>query len=425
MRICVFEDRAVETLEPLTLTRPAFALRCGAFSVLERQERVCAATQTGAIVRPVLADLCRRSHPALTVNDPRWLAEQPALLVNARWLPSGETIADVRTPRVGVVDEDIAYVVSTSAPDLAEAVPPALDDWLKRGLGSLPRVPAAGTMLRYPWQLVEHNAELLQTDAGWFKSQQEFGRSTHLNIVGPSDQVLVHRGAMIDPFVVADARNGPVIIDNAAVIHSFTRLEGPCYVGPESWLLGAKLRGGSIGPKCRIGGEVEASIVHAHSNKYHDGFLGHSYVGEWVNLAAGTQTGDLRNDYGMVQMWINGTKVATGLTKVGTFFGDHTRTGLNTLLNTGSAIGAYCNLLPSASLAPREIPSFCLFGDGTMQERRDLRQLCATAATVVERRQVSWTNLDTDFLFALYDQTALQRRRVLQEHEQKRVRRGV
>src|SRR5213079_2823981 len=106
-------------------------------------------------------------------------------------------------------------------------------------------------------------------------------------VVGPREHFLVHRDAQVDPFVVADTRQGPVIVDRGAVIHSFTRLEGPCYVGPESVVLGAKLRGGTLGPQCRVGGEFEASIMQGYTNKYHDGFLGHSYVGAWVNLAAG------------------------------------------------------------------------------------------------------------------------------------------
>lgn len=426
MRICVFEDRRVDTLEPLTLTRPAFALRCGVFSLLERQAQAFGARESGAILRPVLADVCRLAQPGLVINDLTWLQNQPAVLVNARWLPAFEPTTDYTTPRVGVVDEEIAYVVAPSAPQIKEATPQACESWLEDCFGNLPHVPAGGSLFRFPWELVERNAELLSRDADRFKGRQEFAkRPGNLTVEGPLERVFVHHGAKIDPFVVADARNGPVIIDASAVVHSFTRLEGPCYVGPESWLLGAKLRGGTIGPKCRVGGEVEASIIHGCSNKYHDGFLGHSYVGEWVNLAAGTQTSDLRNDYGMVQMWINGERVSTGLTKVGTFFGDHTRTGLNTLLNTGSAVGAYCNLLPSASLLPQEMPSFCLFGNGHLQERRDLRQLCTTAATVVGRRHGEWTNAHSDFLFALYDETALHRRRVLQEHEQKRLRRSV
>ena len=101
--------------------------------------------------------------------------------------------------------------------------------------------------------------------------------------------------------MVADTTGGPVVIDREAVVTAFTRLEGPCYIGPRTQVHGAKIRAGTtLGPDCRIGGEVEASIVQGHSNKYHDGFLGHAYLGEWVNLGAGTQNSDLRNDYGEV-----------------------------------------------------------------------------------------------------------------------------
>src|SRR5205807_6378889 len=122
-------------------------------------------------------------------------------------------------------------------------------------------------------------------------------------------------------------RKGPVMIAHGAVVHSFSYLEGPCYIGPRTQIFGAKLRGGTLGPECRIGGEVEESIIHGYSNKYHDGFLGHSYIGEWVNLAAGTQVSDLRNDYGQIRPIIDGQPVKSGLNKLGTFIGDHTKTG--------------------------------------------------------------------------------------------------
>src|SRR5262249_32108130 len=190
-------------------------------------------------------------------------------------------------------------------------------------------------------------------------------------------------GAPVERLVRADTTAGPVLIDRGAVVHAFSRLQGPCYVGPDSWVLGARLRGGSLGPCCRVGGEVEASIVQGHSNKYHDGFLGHSYVGEWVNLAAGTQTGDLRNDYGPVRVPVGGARVRSGLTKVGAFVGDHTKTGLNVLLNAGSAVGAFCQLLPGEGYLPREVPSFCGVSHGQLQERSDLRELFTAAAAMM------------------------------------------
>ena len=129
--------------------------------------------------------------------------------------------------------------------------------------------------------------------------------------------------------------------------------------GPETQLFRANIRGSvSIGPNCRIGGEVEDSIVHGFSNKYHEGFLGHAYVGEWVNLGAITSNSDLRNDYGEVFVPLQGDPVATGQAKVGCFIGDHSRTGIGSMLNTGTAIGVMCNVLPAGVLLPKHVPSF-------------------------------------------------------------------
>src|SRR5436190_12798412 len=177
------------------------------------------------------------------------------------------------------------------------------------------------------------------------------------------------------------------MIDREAVIAAFTRLEGPCYIGPQTHVLGAKIRAGTtLGPNCRIGGEVEASIVHGHSNKYHDGFLGHSYIGEWVNLGAGTQNSDLRNDYGEVSVPLGGVATPTGRTKVGCFLGDHTKTGLGTLLNTGTNVGGFCSILPAGRYAPKWLPSFTGWWHGALREDADLPRLLRTAAVVMGRR---------------------------------------
>jgi UDP-N-acetylglucosamine diphosphorylase/glucosamine-1-phosphate N-acetyltransferase len=421
MSLCVYEDRGVFNLEPLALTRPAFELWCGAFPLLERQRRVFTATETGAVVRPWLAEVCRLQRPDLAINDADWLRRQPQVLVNARWLPASDALDDVTTPRVGCIGDEAAYVVLPGA-DLADLSFDNTDAIVSQFKRALPRCDAGGTMMSYLWDVVDRNPQALCEDFRW--RAQDGKADPALPVLGPRDQLSVHPSAHIDPFVVADTRQGPVLIDRGAVVHSFTRLEGPCYVGPESWILGAKLRGGTIGPKCRIGGEVEASIIHGHSNKYHDGFLGHSYVGEWVNLAAGTQTSDLRNDYGPIRVAVNGVKVPTGRTKVGSFIGDHTKTGLNTLFNCGSALGAFCNVLPTGSYLPTAIPSFTVCSE-VMTELWDLRQLFQTASVVMRRRGCEWTDAHSNLFFALYDATSDHRRRTLRDHEQRRLRRSV
>src|SRR5262249_18925949 len=227
-----------------------------------------------------------------------------------------------------------------------------LDEWRQ----TLPSRSAGGTMIDYPWELVEHNAAMLVRDGNSFRhTRRRQTPGADVKLIGPADRLMLEEGSVIEPCVVIDVRHGPVLIERGATVQSFSRIEGPCCIGPDSRILGGKLTRSTIGHCCRIGGEVEDSIVHGYSNKCHDGFLGHSYVGEWVNLAAGTQISDLRNDYGRVKVSLHGERIDTGCIKVGAFIGDHTKTGLGALLNTRSVIGAFCNLLPSGDYLPNNI----------------------------------------------------------------------
>ena len=163
-------------------------------------------------------------------------------------------------------------------------------------------------MLDYLWDFVDTNGAQMCRDEAWFRAGgARRPLPEQVAVVGPAERLVLAEDAAVEPFVTADTRQGPVLIDRGAVVQSFSRLEGPCYIGAGTQVCGAKVRAGTtLGPQCRIGGEVEASIVQGYSNKYHDGFLGHSYVGEWVNLAAGTQTSDLRNDYDTIRVYVAG-----------------------------------------------------------------------------------------------------------------------
>jgi UDP-N-acetylglucosamine diphosphorylase/glucosamine-1-phosphate N-acetyltransferase len=425
MRICLFEDQQVSFLEPLILTRPAFHLRCGAYLMSQRHEGYFSPAEVGALVRPHLAELCRLTHPKMSVNDAAWLKASPTVLVNARWLPPAEPLSETNTPRMALAGDQPAYVVLLPE-HLSGCTPDTFPEFLERWKQALPSVSAGGWMIDYPWDLVERNGDMLCQDYPRAHREPTSRKATAgVALVGPEDQLIVDPSAIIEPNVAADTSRGPVVIDREALVQAFTRLEGPCHVGAGSWVIGAKVRGSTIGPMCRVGGEVEASILQGYSNKYHDGFLGHSYVGEWVNLAAGTQVSDLRNDYGRVSVTVNGTKIDSQLSKVGSFIGDHSKTGLCALLNTGTVIGAFCNLLPWGSYLPRVIPSFCSCSHGQVQARSDWREMLTTAAKVMQRRGQELTPAHTDLMNALYDQTAAQRKLVLREGEHRRLRRSM
>lgn len=394
MRICLFEDRRVTDLGPLTLTRPAADLLCGLSSLGRKQADYFAAEVVGHLCRPALADLVRDADPGPPVNDPAWLRSAPTVLVNARWLPPpgrrpAPSFADLfaRGPCLATCGDEIAFTVLDTRRLLAVS-PATIDDCLDDWASTLPARPAGGHVVRYPWELVERNPGQITRDFEAMCDPDAAGfHPTGLALVGPADRLLIDPSARIDPMVVADTTDGPVVIGRGAVVRAFTRLEGPCAVGPGTRLIGADVRGGTtLGPQCRVGGEVECSIVQGFSNKAHDGYLGHSYVGEWVNLSAGTTTADLRNDYRPVGVAVNGTLVPTGLTKVGSVVGDHAKAGLGVLLNCGTTIGPFACLLPTGGYAPREVPAFTRFGPDGLTDNADVEKLLTTADVVMRRR---------------------------------------
>jgi UDP-N-acetylglucosamine diphosphorylase/glucosamine-1-phosphate N-acetyltransferase len=424
MRVCLFEDQAVLDLEPLALTRPVFDLLCGLDSLGAKQRRYFPDAETGVLVRPCLAGLLRRGQPAFPVNDLAWLRAGVTVLVNGRWLPPVASAGEGLGPCVAMVGDEVAYAVVP--PDLlATCAPNTVDDCLETWKGRLPLRPAGGRFVRYLWDLVQVNGEQIRRDYESHSNLPAHRPPTALALVGSTDALAIDPSARFDPMVFVDTTRGPVVVDRGVFVASFSRLEGPCHIGAGTQVLGARIRGGTtLGPGCRVGGEIEASILHANSNKYHEGFLGHSYVGEWVNLGAGTQNSDLRNDYEEVLVTANGRSVATGLTKVGCFLGDHTKTGLGTLLNTGSNVGVFCNLLPSGRLLPKYIPSFTSWWEGALAENMSLPRLFRTAGHVLGRRGHEFTEEHAALFRLLFDQTAAERRWALTAGE-RRLRRSA
>lgn len=421
MRLCVFEDAHVAGLDPLAAARPAFDLRCGLTTLLEKHLRAVRPTAVGALVRPYLARLTALDHPHYRVNESDWLAAGPAVLVNARWVPPPRFQLPDDGPFMAVTGDEVAYAV-LAPDDLIDATPHTLDECLDRWRARLYTRPAVGRLAQHLWDLVEWNGEEIAADFAHLHRGDLPGRPSTLTLIGPSDGLWVHETARVDPFVVADTSNGPVVIDRDAVVASFTRLEGPCHVGPRTQVFAANIRGGtSLGPNCRVGGEVSASVLIGHSNKAHDGYLGHSYVGEWVTLAAGTCTGDLRNDYADVRVTLDGRAIDTGRMKVGAFIGDHVKAGVGCKLDAGAAVGPFAQLIAGALPV---VPGFCTADDGRLSDCPDPHPLFDAADRVTAHRGEEFTPTHRAVYRGLFDRGANQRRAAVQEAEQRRLRRG-
>jgi UDP-N-acetylglucosamine diphosphorylase/glucosamine-1-phosphate N-acetyltransferase len=426
MRLCLVEDHEAAGLEPLALTRPIYELLLGSTTLGDKIARAFGSkgehARRGAVIRAHLAAIQLERDPLVAINDRGWMARGPLAVVNARWVPPAEFQAEgVDRPRVGLCEgrPACAWVGPGHAVGLE---PNNVTAWFEQMAARLDCVDVRGEWIARPWDIVAKNADHLVRDfhAGDASGVSQAHIAT-LALVGPADRLAIHEAARVDPYTVFDTTNGPITVAAGAWIQPFTRLEGPCHVGRDTHLFRANLRGGvTLGPCCRIGGEVEASIVHGYSNKYHEGFLGHAYVGEWVNLGAITSNSDLRNDYGEVSVPLGGDPVATGQAKVGCFLGDHTRTGLGSMLNTGTAVGVMCNVLPAGPLLPKHVPSFAAVLYGRVAPGFPLEQLFATAKIVMGRRGREFTALEEQLYLDLYEQTRLERERSFQRAQDRR-----
>ncbi|HWC07202.1 MAG TPA: hypothetical protein VG799_08160 [Gemmatimonadota bacterium] len=248
----------------------------------------------------------------------------------------------------------------------------------------LPAVEAGGRRVASVWSLVHANGEILRDD------EADFGGGP----LDPGGRSVVLGGGVrsrgevrVDPFVVLDAREGPILLDRGVQVGSQALLRGPLYVGPGTRILGGAVgEASSFGPRCKLRGEVEASIFLGFANKAHEGFVGHSVVGEWANLGAGTTTSDLKNTYGAVRVTGPGGRVETGLLKAGSFLGDHVRTGIGALLTTGARLGTATHFFGGRGVSPDWLPAFTWF-DGVRREPVRLEEFLGSARLAMARRE--------------------------------------
>lgn len=423
MRWYIYEDKLAEQLCPLALARPVFELVCGREGLRRRVQRWFPTAEWGALVRPYLAETFAEECPRARVNDNGFLAPSPTLLINGRWMPDRRlTAADVTLDNAGFIDGHLAWI-AVSPEEAAVLDSSCFDEELQLIARNRRVVEAMGTMIEHPWDLVDRNRRQLELD---FVDEgvSEIPHSPHVQCLGDPADVYVANESTIDPYVVIDTTDGPVSIDRNVHIQSFTRIAGPCHIGEGTRIFRGLISGGTtIGPHCRIGGEIEESILHSHVNKYHEGFLGHSYVCPWVNLGAITTTSDLKSDYSSVKVPLQGQMVDSGISKVGSFIGDHTKTAIDSMFNTGSAIGVMTLVLPGGRLLPRHIPSFCNVSFGELACDWPLDQNIATAKIAMSRRGCEFTPAAERLFRLLYEKTESERSAAMAYANHKRIQR--
>jgi UDP-N-acetylglucosamine diphosphorylase/glucosamine-1-phosphate N-acetyltransferase len=409
MRTVIFEDTLAENFAPITLTRPTFDLTLGTKTLLQTLTETLGLTRYSLKVRPHLAETTRQKH-RIEVNPTR--AEEKTTFFNALLSPDKQVIELLsRDEEFAAYSGSHLAAAKLSRRNAEQLLDTPIGD---KNLNNITdpkrlRLPES-VLIRYPWQLIERNAEEIADQASTFPA----GAGPPLDgcsVLGERSALRFEGDAIVDPTVTFDVKEGPILVGEGAEIQSFSRIEGPVYIGRRAQIRSARIGGGTtIGDHCRIGGEVESTIVDRYSNKAHTGFIGHSYVGEWVNIGAGTSNSDIKNTYGTVRMEIEGTRVDTANVKVGCFIADNAKTSIGSFVYTGRRIGVASQI---HGYITEDVSSFTVYTKGFSGRNCELRLDSAveTQRRMMARRGVEQTEADRGLLAAVFEMTQYDRYR--------------
>ena len=391
--ICLFEDVHYTRLLPLVYFRPVYNLQCGVLTLRQKLEYLLKGQKIQLHARNLLTEYLRELHPNLNIN---------AFPAVDTWFINGRVVADEAFVKF-LSSQDLNEKVFVNGSEVVAAfikaknIKMVTQNWFNEPVtvehfSSLPTSELQCRTIQFPWDLINYNADEIEKD---YERLAKTARRTKSSakvykgvILLNRKRILLGQKSVIKPGAVLDAEKGPIIIGKNVTIMPNAFIEGPAYIGDHSIIkVGAKIyHGTSIGEWCKVGGEVEASIIHSYSNKQHDGFLGHSYLGSWINIGADTNNSDLKNTYGTIKVQLNGKEIDTGLQFVGLIMGDHSKTGINVMFDTGTIVGVSCNIY-GAGLPPKYLPSF-LWGEGKSFSEYRLDQSVETARRMMARRNM-------------------------------------
>ncbi|MFP4556329.1 MAG: GlmU family protein [Bacteroidales bacterium] len=389
--VILFDDSRRDDLLPLTFTRPIALIRVGVLSIKDKWERMMNAPCSFFTV-----NYLRRKFP---------LPQEPGpfLFINGGVIPSPNLVEVIRRLKQGeaIVFKDT--LIAAILPDL-----PA-DDFAFTSL-SFPNAQKWTNdlfQIKHPWDIFSKNGDALLKDFDLLtkgRSSQEISSS---NRVLGNHPIFIEEGAIIECSVI-NASNGPIYIGKNAEIMEGSLVRGPFALCNNSTLkMGAKIYGPTtIGPHCKVGGEVNNSVFFGYSNKAHDGFLGNSVIGEWCNLGADTNTSNLKNNYANVKLWNypKGGFLDTGLQFCGLIMGDHSKCGINTMFNTGTIVGVSANIFGDGF--PRNFISSFSWGGAQGFTTYKTNKAFETAQKVMERRGINLDEIEREILEHVFNITA-------------------
>jgi len=414
MQICVFEDKDYTNLLPLVYTYPVYELRCGIDTLIDKIIRKYKTKKVdiNLFCRNYLAEIVKEKY-GLSVNK---IINDNCLFIN------GKIILDKIIPVEGeeeicIKDKTVIYARLNKEKSMLVTPENILSGkiWEKLKLNTkLVDLKYPLTIIKYPWNCIHQNNQQITKDfielTANIKNKIKGELYPGTYILNKS-QVFIGKETIVKPGVVIDAEQGPVYIGENVSIQPNAVIEGPVFIGNRCIIrIGAKIFAGtSIGELSRVGGEVVESIIHSYSNKQHDGFLGHSYIGKWCNLGAGTNTSNLKNNYGNVKVYIEGKLIDTEHMFVGLIMADYSKCGIGTMFNTGTVVGVNANIFGSG-LIPKFIPSFSWLDVAHNKiNTYNLEKAITTAKVVMSRRKLAISKLEEKLIHKIFELTKNER----------------
>lgn len=411
MQICIFEDEKYSNFYPLSYTRPVYELVCGINTLREKIIRDISGVNVSLHCRKYLEETLKNQYPDVDINN---INDDSCLFINGRVLAS-EYLSEIITEN----PEDCIYksgneivAVKLSNENLTNIKHDLTDTLDFNSPLELLTKKVDVKLYSYLWEMITDNGSEIVSDIEQLRKKGLF--TAHLddydgvNFVN-SNEIIVRQNVAVKPGVVIDASNGPVYIDENVFIYPNAVIEGPVYIGKDSKIkIGSAIyENVSIGSNCKIGGEVEDAVILPYSNKQHAGFIGHSYLGSWVNLGADTNCSDLKNNYSTVKVKLNDGTIDTGTQFLGVIIGDHSKSAINTMFNTGTIVGVSSNIF-GAGFPEKYIPSFS-WGGADGLTTYELNKSIQTAKIVFGRRNKEFTTADEKLLETVFNLTKEER----------------
>ena len=393
MNFILVDDHNRQQLLPFTFTRPVAEIRIGILSIREKWKKML-----GCNLSWLTVDYLSKKYPVQISK------ESDNVLINASVLPNMTLIAAVKSLKpLEALESNGVVLAINCGKDIEKSKNLLLNEMHNRIVFD-----ADFLQVKHVWEIFSKNAEALKNDFELLTAGRKSAAISNTNRCIQAENIFLEEGAKVE-CAVLNASEGPIYIGKDAEVMEGTLIRGPFALCEHSATkMGAKIYGATtIGPHCKIGGEVSNSVIFGFSNKAHDGFLGNSVIGEWCNLGADTNNSNLKNNYSKVQLYNYASQsfIDTGLQFCGLMMGDHSKCGINTMFNTGTVIGVSANVF-GAGFPDKYIPSFT-WGGVDSNDTFQLSKAIELAARVFQRRGLVFDQIEQEIMSHLSQHNSL------------------